>query len=299
LKRITITGAAGLLGAHLVSKLSPSHAVTAIDRNEWWGDKPTQLLKGDLSDSNFLKESVEASQPDVWIHGAGLTDVDGCEKAPDQAHAVHVASVRQLLRYLQPGALLVYISTDSVFSGDSRLWSETDEPRPLNIYAQSKLEGEREAARHPNHVILRTNFYGWSSGRKKTAAEWLHKALAQQESITLFDDFFFTPIYVVDLVERISMIMERRLSGVFHVAGGDRLSKYGFGETMARLMGASMSHVQRGSLANARFAAPRSSDLSLNSDRIASALMLKNPSCDAGLKRFLDHAGSALSCRFQ
>ena len=69
------------------------------------------------------------------------------------------------------------------------------------------------------HLIVRTNFYGWSSGRKQTSAEWLHAALKTGQPITLFGDFFFTPIYIVDFVELLERLIETGYLGIIHLVG--------------------------------------------------------------------------------
>jgi len=294
---ILVTGASGLLGAHIVSRFACAHNVTGVDRNPWWGERCIQFFQGDLSESAFLRDIILRSSPDVLIHSAGMIDVDGCENNPDQALQSNVEITSTLVENTPPQCKFVYISTDAVFSGASSFWQETDEPKPLNVYARTKFEGERATVKASTHLILRTNFYGWSSGRKKTAAEWLHQALRDGEPINLFDDFFTTPIYAADLARCLEATVNSGYRGLLHLAGRDRVSKYEFGLAMGRLMGVSMSNVRRGSLAEAKFAAPRAKDISLGTERARALLGFEMPGCEQGLRRFLSDQAKPLSQR--
>lgn len=297
--KIAITGASGLLGAHLASAFRTHHEISGIDRNEWWGDWPLDLVKGELHDPAFAEQAVTGIQPDVLIHCAGTVNVDACEKDPAQALEHNRGITQHLLHSVSPRCLFVYISTDSLFSGNSRLWTEDQQPSPVNVHAKTKLEAEHAVSQHPQHLIVRTNFYGWSSGRKKTAAEWLYGALERQEPITLFDDFFFTPIYVVDLAGILHRMVEREARGLFHVAGADRVSKYEFGAMMARGMKVSMDNVRKGTLAEMPLGAPRAPDISLGSGKAEKILGEPMPRCEDGVARFLSDFKKPLSERFR
>src|SRR5262245_26677935 len=174
---ILVTGGSGLLGAHALVHLASRHKVMGVDRNAWWGDQALRFLRGDLEAPSFLRSAISTCQPDVIVHCAGMVDVDACERNPDQAFRSNAELTRRVVLHTPPACLFVYISTDSVFSGESGFWREDQEPSPRNVYARSKYEGEQEVAKLEKHLIVRTNFYGWSSGRKKTSAEWLYNAL--------------------------------------------------------------------------------------------------------------------------
>ncbi len=296
--KVLVTGASGLLGAHIAAGFAASHQVTGADRNAWWGDRPLPFLKCDLNEPAAVRDAMAATRPDAVIHCAGLADVDACERNPDLAFLTNVVLTRNLVSETPSGCLFVYISTDSVFSGDSRFWPEDHKPAPRNVYARSKLQGEEEARKLRDHLIIRTNFYGWSSGRKKTSAEWLYRALAAGEAITLFEDFYFTPIYAPDLVRILGTVIDRGARGVLHLAGRDRVSKYSFGETMARLMGVSMKNVRRGSILESNLSATRSTDISLNTQRARDLSGGDMPGCEEGLKRFLADKDRPLSRRW-
>jgi dTDP-4-dehydrorhamnose reductase len=297
-RRVLITGATGLLGSHIAAALQGTAEVTGVDRHPWWGDRPLRMESADLGNERDLAELFRRTRPDVLFHCAALVNVDACERSPEAAHEINAAMPGRLARAAGPGCLVVYITTDGVFRGDSAFATEEMVPSPRTVYGRSKLQGEVEvSSATPNHLILRTNFFGWSSGRKQTFAEWLYRALEEQQPITLFDDFHFTPIYVVDFVAAMRRLIDRRARGLFHLAGGERLSKYAFGMELARQAGLSVDNVRRGSIDDAKLAAPRPKDMSLGTERAAAVLGGPLPSAGDGIARLLADRGRGLSDR--
>lgn len=297
--KMLITGASGLLGAHLVAALSGRHQVVGIDRHPWWGDQPADVRVADLSTPGLIQETVAGFAPDVAIHCAGLVSVDACERNPDRAYACNAGVTRILAAALPPGCLLVYIATDGIFKGDAPFASEEQPPCPRTVYGRSKLHGEWEVAlASRQHLIVRTNFYGWSSGRKQTAAEWLYHVLESGESVTLFTDFFYTPIYVVDFVKRLDLLIEGGHRGIVHLAGRDRVSKAQFATWLAEAARLSLLQVRWGSVDDASLVAPRPKDMSLSSEQFRRLTGVNVPGCLAGLRRFLADRHRPLSARF-
>jgi len=257
------------------------------------------VLVGDLVTPGVITDTVAAVSPDVLIHCAGMVNVDACEQDPALAYACNTDITRRLAHAVGPRCLVVYITTDGIFKGDRPFAIEEQLPCPRTVYGRSKLHGEWEvelATR--NHLIVRTNFYGWSSGRKQTAAEWLYHALAAGQSITLFDDFFFSPIYVVDFVERLALLIESEHRGIFHLCGKDRVSKGQFGALMAEAANLSLKNVRSGSIDDAHLVAPRPKDMSLSGERFRRITGVDAPGCLAGLLRFVADRGRSLGARF-
>lgn len=296
--KILITGACGLLGAHLTASLGRRYDVVGVDRHPWWGDQPANVLICDLAMPGLISETVESVRPDVLIHCAAMVNVDACEQNPALAYSYNAELTRRVAQAAPPECLVVYLSTDGIFAGDTPFAPEAQLPLPRTVYGRSKLHGEWEVqVATKNHLIVRTNFYGWSSGRKQTSAEWLHHALSSREPITLFDDFFFTPIYVVDFRTRLELLIERRHRGIVHLGGKERVSKAEFGAYLADVAGLSMGGVKRGSIADARLLAARPRDMSLDSTGFERLTGAELPGCRAGLAAFLRDRGKPLSLR--
>lgn len=280
-----------------MASLSRRFAVRGVDRHPWWGDEPMDVLVGELDDPAFVERAVKPA-PDILIHCAAWVNVDACEQEPERAYAANAALTRRLVRAVSPECLVVYLSTDGVFPGEAPLAREEDSTAPLTVYGRTKVQGEQEVAQATdNHLIVRTNFYGWSSGRKPTFGEWLYRALAREEPVTLFTDFFFTPIYVMDLGERLTRLLEGAVRGIVHLGGRDRLSKHAFGLLMAEVGGLSTAHVRAGSLEQMPSRARRPRDMSLSSERFVRLTGCELPETRAGLQRFLADRTRPLSAR--
>lgn len=297
--KVLVTGASGLLGSHLMTALSRRYAVTGMDRHPWWGDEPQEVVVGDLGDARLIRQIMSAVQPSIIIHCAAVLQLQACEADPAQAFAVNTELAAQVASAAPRDCLVVYMSTDRVFEGGRGFAKEEDAPAPRTVYGRSKLQGEREVAQATDHhLIIRTAFYGWSSGRKTTSGEWFYQTLAGRRPATFFTDTFFTPIYVVDLVERLIPLVEGRARGIVHVGGRNRVSKDEFGRLMAELGRFSMDAIRSGSSGPAMKGGAEVTELSLNSERCVRLTGLEAPTIRDGLIRFLADRGRPLSARF-
>lgn len=294
-----ITGAGGLLGSHLAARFSREGRVVAVDRRPWWGDTPADSVVGDLLTPGWIEQVVAETAPQVIIHCAAMVDLEACERDPQQADLVNATLTRRIARATPPGSLCVYISTDGLFDGRESWMTEQTLPCPRTVYGRSKIHGEWETQlATPDHLIVRTNFFGWSSGRKVSSAEWLFAALERQTRITMFDDFHFTPIYVVPLVETLCALIGKGARGVVHVGGADRVTKYDFAMAMAEVAALDAAAVRRGSLRDAALTADRPADMSIDSRRCAALTGRIQPSMRDGLTQFVADRHRPLSARF-
>lgn len=295
---VLITGAGGLLGSHLTAAFARDTHVVAVDRRPWWGDVPAESAAGDLLEPGWIEDLLASARPELVVHCAAMVDVDACEQAPDRADLINAQLTRRIARALPAGAVLVYISTDGLFDGRQPWVDERVAPNPRTAYGRSKLHGEREVrAATDDHLILRTNFFGWSSGRKKTSAEWAFDALEQRTPVTMFDDFYFTPLYVVEFTRALRALLERRARGVVHVGGADRVTKYTFASMLAEAAGFDTSSLRRGSMRDANLLADRPADMSLASNRLTALTGLAPSSLQDGIRQFVADRQRPLSAR--
>ena len=231
--RIFITGAAGQLGHELSGLLRGSELLL--------GQRPEY----DITDERIV-ERICDFHPNIVIHAAAYTDVDGCEKNRALAHQVnavgtyHVAAGAEKCR-----AKLVYLSTDYVFKGEKDTpYVETDDPAPLNIYGQSKWEGEQFVRQScSRHIILRTSWVYGSAGRNfvKTILEKASQAVDPSGEaggdLRVVHDQVGCPTYAKDLAQAISAIIELEAYGIYHAAGQGSCSWYEFSLEILRLAG--------------------------------------------------------------
>ena len=175
-KAVLITGANGLLGQKLCRNFSSCYKVIATDLQPHnfasLHDLTYETL--DITDIRPLEFHVRFYKPSVIINAAAYTDVDGCEIHRDQAWAVNVGGVKNLVRAChKQGTKLVHLSTDYIFDGENGPYSEDDPPHPVNFYGETKLESEKVIQDSGiNFLIVRTNvLYGFG---KKEDIPFLH-----------------------------------------------------------------------------------------------------------------------------
>lgn len=228
--KLYITGIAGLLGNNIVKTLMNYCEITGVDLVDY--KMPNIKYKTfSLYETEYLAEDLKRVRPDALIHTAALVNVDDCEIFPEKAYKLNAETTEKIADICESlGIKMIYISTDAVFDGEEeRLYSEEDRVNPLNVYAKTKLEGERAVMKYLGNLVLRTNIYGHNIQEKKSFGEWILSSLGRGKSLNMFYDIDFSPILVNDLAKIIYKSLECNLSGLYHACGTGCISKYEFG----------------------------------------------------------------------
>jgi dTDP-4-dehydrorhamnose reductase len=286
---LLVTGASGLLGASVLSAAVDRAWETAgiCHRNVIRGSS-ARIVKADLTDIESTRKLLFELRPDAIVHCAAATNVDWCEDHPRQTNALNVQTTALLAEMASClNSRFIYVSTDSVFDGQKGNYSETDEPAPLNVYAHSKLDGERQTLlHHPGGIVVRVNLYGWNAQQKESLAEWILGRLEQGEDVPGFSDVFFTPMLVNDLVPVLFAMLQEDLTGLYHVTGSEKISKFEFALRVAAAFGFDPARVKPCRVKDMNLRAVRPLDISLNTEKIRTALGLAMPDVDSGLSAF-------------
>ena len=277
--RILITGASGQLGHELVRVLRGHDLVLA--------DLPTfDLLKPETE--RFICDA----HPELVIHTAAYTDVDGAEREPALAMTVNAEGTELVAKAAASiGARLIAISTDYVFDGRSNVpYDEQDDPSPLGVYGRSKYEGERLALRScPNTLIVRTS---WLYGlRGKNFVKTIMHLAAERPELRVVADQRGSPTHAGDLAEALARLTMVPLRGVAHATGADDCTWYEFASEIVTLMGLAVP-VQPITTAEARRAAPRPAYAVLK-NRVLAGVGITLPHWKDALERFIKSAQTA------
>ncbi|MFH1776592.1 MAG: SDR family oxidoreductase [Candidatus Omnitrophota bacterium] len=284
-KKVLITGASGMLGSALLARFAKKYQCSALDIKPGASIPGVDWISCELTDVAAAKEAVKRCCPDVVIHCAALVNVDLCESNIEKAYSLHVGSTRTLSEECQARNIgLIYISTDSVFDGNKNgAYTELDEPAPLNTYARTKFEGEKEALKNAQGLVLRTNIFGWTE-QGKSFAEWILEGLRGDKQLTMFTDVFFTPISTFGLADVISLCIDKSLKGLYHAGGGEVLSKFDFAIKVSSIYGLSADRVIPVVLDDVKLTAPRAKNMALDSSKLSQALDFNMPDVAASLK---------------
>ena len=207
--RALVTGARGMLGTELMSCPPADWTVAGVD-----------IQDGDLTDRDIAARLIADHAPQVVIHCAAMTDVDGCTRDPMRAMQLNgYATGNVAAACLSVGARLIYLSTDYVFAGDlDRPYVEADEPHPLNAYGESKLAGEHAAAELPDHLIVRTQWLYGPAGKNFVAT--MVRAAATHDSLRVVADEWGSPTYARDLAEGLWQLAPMSVTGIMHLTNG-------------------------------------------------------------------------------
>lgn len=229
--RILVTGGAGQLGRALARLAPEGHTLVALGTDQC-----------DVTDPGTIRRVIDRERPDLIIHSAAMTNVDGCEREPDLAYRVNAAGTQHVAGAAhEAGAALVYISTNYVFDGEApEPYHEFAKTNPISVYGHSKLAGE-EAVRAfcPRHAIVRTAMV-----YDETVRNFVNTILRLAESrpsISVVADQFGNPTYAADLAEAIYQLIAQRAYGTFHLVNQGSTSWHGWATEIVQLTGATTS----------------------------------------------------------
>lgn len=241
-QRVLVTGATGQLGRYLVAQLPATGAVLITS-----GSRPAPGIDhaADLADESDAARLVEAARPDVVIHAAACTDVDGIEREPERGQRGNIDATRNLAQAAaRHGAYLLSVSTDMVFPGDGGAPYAEDAPtRPISAYGASKLAAEEAVrAANPAFGIGRTAWLYGGSG--KHFPRTVLTVLRDRGGMEVVDDEIGSPTFAGDLAAALITAAAARASGVLHLANSGGASRFGLAQETARSAGLPDSLVQ-------------------------------------------------------
>ena len=287
--KLLITGASGMLGINLAMEALREHEVIGMDRGKL-KSAPFPVIKTDFLDLHTFPPAIESTRPDWVINCAALANLEECEKHPDQAKILNADLPGELAAACsRKNIKFVHLSTDAVFDGTREgAYTEQDEPDPQNVYAQTKLDGERMVQdANPQAIIARVNFFGWSLSGKRSLAEFFFNNLSEGKNVNGFTDIHFCPMWVNDLSRILIDMLGKNLSGLYHVVGSRAIDKYQFGIAVARRFGLRESLISPRSVVEASdLTAKRSHNLRLSIHKLSTDLGYQIPTYSTGLDGF-------------
>lgn len=278
--RILITGANGLLGTEL-TKLCIKKGHEVFSGYPTGTPPPGVPIHLDLTDAASVAAAFRQSRPDAVFHCAAMTDVDKCEEDKELATRVNTEGTKTVASLATgSGSRLVYVSTDYVFSGEKGLYREGDPTGPINHYGYTKLMGEREViSPGAEYLIARTSvIYGSCPAMGKVNfALWLVESLRAGKEVTLITDQFVSPTLNTSLASMLLEACGSRLSGIYHMSGAERVSRYDFGIRLAEAFGFDRGLIRPALMEQfaGRWKARRPADSSLDTSKAAGALREK------------------------
>lgn len=266
---IVLTGGSGLLAVNWAVTMRETYKVVLLLHEREITIAGVLSLKINIESYEELADVLSKYQPEMVVHTAGLTSVEACESKPAFANQVNVEISANIARVThEMGIKMVHISTDHLFDGTAALLTEDEVLSPCNIYGYTKGLAEKKVLEiHPYALVVRTNFYGWGTSYRNSFSDMIVFSLRKNKHITLYNDVYYSPIYVNVLVSYIHALVNKDAKGIFNVVSDSRISKYEFGMILAREFDLDTTYIVKGMLGLNNTLVKRPLDMSLSNKK--------------------------------
>ena len=222
--RILITGHKGQLGQALMARLPEAAGL--------------DLPEVDITDPASVGAAIEAARPEIIIHCAAMTDVDGAARHPEAAYRINGMGTQNVaLTAARVGAALAYISTNEVFDGAKREpYFEFDPPHAINPYGQSKLAGEWFVTHlTARFYVIRIAWLAAPGGRN--FVHRIQQLADERGPLKVVTDEVANPTFVGDLAEAIVQLISTGRFGLYHLTNSGYCSRYDYAKKILELTG--------------------------------------------------------------
>jgi dTDP-4-dehydrorhamnose reductase len=238
--KILATGLTGLVGSRFTDFFENIHEIENINLEN----------RINILDTQEIEKVITSSDAEIVLHMAAKTNVDGCEedmakdkeilamedvsfrekawKELQSAYAVNVFGTQNIVNACKKAnKKIVYISTDFVFNGQKKSYSEEDEPEPINWYAKTKYEGEKLITNSGlDYIIVRIAYPYRAFFKRGDFVRGLINKLEKKEKLEMITDHIMVPTFIDDIVNAIDALIQQNQNGIFHVVGSQTITPY-------------------------------------------------------------------------
>lgn len=270
-KKLIITGASGFLGYHLLRVASVDWEVYGITNSKSFDFENATAINCDIRNYIEFGNFIDDIEPDAIIHAAAISDANFCEQNKDLSYEVNVEATKNLAGICCDFHIpFAFTSTDLVFDGTQGIYKEDAQKNPLSVYGEQKSIAEEEVLRiYPEATVFRLPLmFGLPEA---SASNYLQKFISQLkngEKAALFFDEYRSICGARSIAEGILKLMNH--SGVIHLAGKERLSRFEFGVKAAKAFQLDETLLLSCSQKDVKMAAPRPADVSLDISKAVS-----------------------------
>ena len=249
MRKVVITGASGLLGRALVREFKKQSRFTVIGTA--FNRASTDLVKLDLLDFGSVSKFLILHKPDFIIHAAAERRPDVCQNDPEKTRVLNIHATGNIARVAsQIKSWMLYISTNYVFDGVSPPYTPNSATNPLNLYGESKLEGERTMWQNAvsGGSLRLPILYGKVETLDESSVTQIAKAVVGRLEVEIDDWAIRYPTFVGDVAYVCHQILEYRsqnpgFNGTYHWSGDQPITKYRMAHIMAEVWEVDVDHI--------------------------------------------------------
>jgi len=272
--KILIIGGTGLLGFRLTQRACDKHEVFSTYHAHKIMSKACGMFPLDVKNYRETLSLITRIRPNVVVNTAALHNVDYCEEHRKECWNMNVKGTENVARACKAaGSSIIFISTDYIFDGKDKEYTENARPKPLNYYGYCKLQAEKAIKKTGiKHAIARTSvIYGWNP-TKLNFVTWVLQELKTGNDIRVVDDQYSNPTLADDLAEMIIKIIEHDKTGIFNTTGSECINRFEFAKKIAAAFALDPSLIKPIKTKDLKQKAVRPKRCNMNTDKISECL---------------------------
>jgi len=281
-KNILLLGTTGRLGRNIKKQFKENKNFKLITTGR--GKENNVDIVCNPTKRNHLKDVILKTKPFAIINCIAITNVEECEINKDLAFSINCnfpKMITEIINEIGIDCKLIHISTDQIYKSGN--WSVVGEEMPLNIYARSKLEGDKEVLKFRKSLILRTNFL-WNDSQD-SPVDWLISKSISKEDFFLFNDVIVNPVHVRFLAYTILKLTTMNVFGIYNIGSKSSLSKANIYIKIAKKLNIDITRAKVVSIKNMNFKAKRPKVMTMSVSHIERDTKILMPS----IKNTLDY----------
>jgi dTDP-4-dehydrorhamnose reductase len=239
-KRIAITGLNGVIGKKLADALTSDSFVIDLYHNTSSKNKANKRIFLDLSKKRNIAKALDEAMPDIIVHMAAITHIDGCEDDRKKGKEgivwkVNVEGTNEIARFASKNNVpIIFLSTECVFDGKKEYFAENDKKKPISWYGLTKSAAEDAIFESgASFTVIRSVVAYHKNDASKTIYGKILAGLKKNSKVLMVDDQLFTPTYTKDIVKAINKVIDKNVKGILHVAPVESISPYSFAKLIA------------------------------------------------------------------
>lgn len=256
MKKIAITGLSGVIGSVLIEDLSDNFDIINLYHESKYGAKKNvKNVKLNLLKKTSIFDTLTKINPDVIIHMASITHIDRCERNKKFGKngfvwKINVEATREIIKYSEKNKThLIYLSTECVFKGNMKIYSEISKKNPKNWYGYTKSKAEDYIINSKAHyAIIRSVVAYHKNDNGKTIYGKIEKKLKTNQKFYAASDILFTPTHTPDIAKAIKLVIIKKQTGILHIAPANSLTPYDFALMIANSLNITKNLVIKTSL---------------------------------------------------